>query len=50
MAELPLETTYKLLDEYDKRKTLEESKILKDYAESSRTTSSSRSTDDGPKK
>lgn len=45
MAELPLETAYKLLDEYAKREALEESKILRDHAESSRTTSSSRSTD-----
>ncbi|KAL2882925.1 hypothetical protein SGCOL_001615 [Colletotrichum sp. CLE4] len=44
IADLPLETAHKLLDEFAKREALEEAKILKETG-SSRATSSTRSTD-----
>ncbi|KAK7459822.1 heterokaryon incompatibility protein [Colletotrichum acutatum] len=44
IAELPLETAHKLLDEFAKREALEEAQILKETG-SSRATSSTRSTD-----
>ncbi|KAK2061921.1 heterokaryon incompatibility protein [Colletotrichum caudatum] len=44
IADLPLETAHKLLDEFARREALEEAKILQE-AGSSRATSSTRSTD-----
>lgn len=42
IAELPLETAHKLLDEFAKREALEEARILKETGKS-RATSSTRS-------
>ncbi|KAI8302023.1 Heterokaryon incompatibility protein 6, OR allele [Colletotrichum sp. SAR11_240] len=44
VADLPLESAAKLLDEFARREALEEAKILQEHATSSRATSSSRST------
>lgn len=44
IADLPLETAHKLLDEFARREALEEAGILKETG-SSRATSSTRSTD-----
>lgn len=44
IADLPLESAAKLLDEFARREALEEAKILQEHATSSRATSSSRST------
>lgn len=44
IAELPLETAHKLLDEFAKREALEEARLLQERG-SSRATSSTRSTD-----
>ncbi|TDZ20407.1 Heterokaryon incompatibility protein 6, OR allele [Colletotrichum orbiculare MAFF 240422] len=45
IADLPLETAHKLLDEFARREALEDAKILREHAGSSRATSSTRSTD-----
>lgn len=44
IADLPLETAHKLLDEFAKKEALEEAKILKETG-GSRATSSTRSTE-----
>ncbi|KAI8285725.1 hypothetical protein K4K60_001028 [Colletotrichum sp. SAR11_57] len=44
VADLPLESAAKLLDEFARREALEEAKILQEHATSSRATFSSRST------
>ncbi|KAL0935073.1 Heterokaryon incompatibility protein 6, OR allele 13 [Colletotrichum truncatum] len=44
IADLPLESAAKLLDEFAKKEALEDAKILQEHATSSRATSSSRST------
>ena len=43
IADLPLETAHKLLDEFAKREALEDAKILRETG--SRATSSTRSTE-----
>ena len=43
IAELPLETAHKLLDEFARREALEEAQILQDVSLSSKAGSSTRS-------
>lgn len=43
IADLPLETAHRLLDEFARREALEEARILQETGQTSRATSSTRS-------